>query len=334
MDPGKTELPQPKPNWDSEKQKAANSLTSEFESVRPQTHEASNILVVAKSLYGQTREQVQPFLDSLFEEGENRYFKTLVSKAFIVHSSQNPRKGEPSPTKTYEQMIEESSNEIVSNIADFYDQREQLKSKGLTEQQESPSVLKWTRIRELQKDFLLTIDNFDQTVLNAKESGAHTTNWLNGLRAIQAKYHNRLNSLNEDSKKIPRVDYQSRERLPDGRLSVRLGSRPDRNSKEFNENLDKLKSTEMEFIDDLELALPSINKFEWAERLRQVQNNAIDVLDQNGISRLLPKPGQEFDPKWQMATRGEGQKVSKVQRGAFIDKPTGNVIQEALVETS
>lgn len=329
MDPGKTELSQPKPSWDFEKQKVANSLSAEFQSIRPRTPEASNILVVAKSLYGQTREQVQPFLDSLFEDGENRYFKTLVSRAFSVHSSLNPRKGEPPPTKTYEEMIEEASNEIVSNVADFYDQREQLKLTGLSEKQKPSTRVKWENLRGIQKDLFSTIDSFDQSIQDAKESGAHKTSWLNGMRAIQAKYHNRFELLSEEAYHMPSVP-------PEGMKGVTKLSElvPDKNSPEYQEVMNKLNRNAMEFIDDLDLALPSINKYEWMERFRQVQNGAVNFLDQNGISRFLPKTGHDFDPKWQMATRGEGTKVSKVQRGAFVDKSNGNVIQEAWVETS
>lgn len=326
------ELASPKPKWEVEKQKVEDVLTANY-GVKPRTPEQRNLSLLAKGVYDRTREQAQPFLDALFDDGYQKYFGGLSSAAYSINTALSPKKGDAPLEKTPEQLMEEASVGIVSNLADMFDHREKLKAQGLAERTEDLGR-RWKEIDREKPELVKAIGDLDNAIKDAVESGASQVGWLIGLRVIQAKLHNNLDALDKDIKGKRPEGFNPEQRREGN--SIILGSKlkpliPE-GGRAVSEAANQLS---MEAIDNIERALPQINKHEWRTRFQTAQGELVGFLDVQDIRRLVPKVGQSFDPKWQMATakNGQGDRINSIGRGAFVDKSTGRVIQEAWVET-
>lgn len=317
------EIANPRPNWDVEKRKVEKALVQKYE-VGSRTPQLRNILLLAKGLYDITREQAQPFMDALFDEGSETYFSRLSSAAYLLNETMSPKKGGTLPDKTLEQLTDEAAIGIINDLADMFDQREKLKTQGLTEKREGLGR-RWEQIDIEKPDLINSIEDFDKAIQEAIESGASQTAWLMGLRVIQAKLHNQLNILEKNIRaKRPEIQEETTE-------AEKANSLNPEDVKVVNEKSSQIAMTT---IDDIELALPEINKYEWRKRFQEAQGKFVEFLETQGISTLVPKVGDAFDRKWQMAigSHGQGNRITKVVRDAFIDKSKGHVIQDAWVE--
>lgn len=315
-----------KPKWEMEKQKVEDILTTNYR-VKPRTPELRNLSLLAKGVYDRTREQAQPFLDALFDDGYQKYFSGLASASYSINTALSPKIGEVPSEKTPEQLTEEASIGIVSNLAYMFDQREKLKTQGITETSENLGC-RWVEVDTEKPELVKAIGDLDKAIKEAVESGASQVGWLIGLRVIQAKLHNRLDALDKDIKAKRPAGF-----LPEHRLegkSIILGAKRKPLNSEDGKSVDNTSNQlGMEVVDDIERALPQINKHEWRTRFQTAQGALVGFLDTQGIRRFVPKIGKPLDPQWQMATakNGQGDVINKIGRGAFVNKSTGKVIQ-------
>ncbi len=285
--------------WDQEKGQVVRTIREldNTYNIKPNSSEERNILLLANRLYGQTRGQSEPFITQLFD-GQERYFQLLVDHSLAINTELFQQRRGMGSTATFEQLLEGASVKMVAELADHYVRLEQLKSGGLAETKPE-AAKRWVNLSTQEPEFLKSLDTFDKTVKEAAEAGATPTAWVNGLRVIQAKTHNRLNEINKN-KETPAEAV--------------------------------IKKIAMELTDDLELTLPIINKKQWKDKVKAAQDNIVTFLEDKGISRKVPKIGDTLDPNWQMAIAGQGEQITRVGRGAFIDKSSGHIIQDAWVE--
>lgn len=283
--------------WDQERNQIIAELHKAYD-IKPRSSAERDILLIANRLYEQTRKQSAPFMTQLFD-GQERYFQLLVNHSMAINSELfQQRRGMGSITTTLEQQLEDASIIMVAELANYYNRLERLKFEGLAETKPE-AAKRWVNLATQEPEFLKILDVFDETVKEAAEAGATPTAWVNGLRVIQAKTHNRLNEINED-KETPAEAV--------------------------------IKKVAMELTDDLELTLPIINKKQWKDKVKAAQDNIVTFLGDKGISRKVPKIGDQFDPNWQMAIAGQGEQITRVGRGAFVDKNSDHLIQDAWVE--
>ncbi len=297
-----------KPTWQHEKSMMLAGLKETKHPPQPASEEEQNILMVGKLLYDKTRRLANPFMEGLYEQGKRTYFDSLLGEALnIDYTMLKQRQGEQ-PQKTFEEYTEESSSRIMHNLIEFYDHLEKQKYSGITTT-ETPSHERWKALAELDPNFLHIITAYDRNIKDFEELGAISSPWFIGLKGIQAHLHNRITDLDKKSQSVPAANTEE--------------NKADR----INYSTHLI----MEFVDNMEFALPTMDKKENKAKLEKVQNEALSYLDEHGIERKMPKIGDTFNPKWQMAIDGKGEKIVKVLKGYYGEKTSGKILQAAQV---
>lgn len=97
----------------------------------------------------------------------------------------------------------------------------------------------------------------------------------------------------------------------------------------------KIRNLGMDHITSISRALNFFEKDEYLHTRLDTEKNwsTIALEDEFGIKTEIPRLGEKPDISWQEITHGSGEKISQILQPGFIDKSTGTVIREAMVET-